>query len=190
MSDDPKSSARSQDCPECGMKLLRSRFDEIVCHMHPHRHWIHRSLPGVRNEALPRTRVEKSSKHPGPDGASPRSITRVHRLTRSAVSDPRARAEQARVGRRHGRVNGTTRRTCLKLVDRTRARRRRATGLPGWNQVKIAGQRDGRRPSDAPPFHVPGRFASRSGTRPLEEPNLVWKDTVLVRTGETVRSSP
>ena len=37
------------------------------------------------------------------------------------------------------------------------------------------------------PFHIhgAGRFLSSAATA-VEDPNLVWKDTVLVRTGETV----
>ena len=50
-----------------------------------------------------------------------------------------------------------------------------------------AGERDGVRPPDAPSLHLhgAGRFLvlSRDG---VAEPNLVWKDTVLVRTGQVV----
>ena len=50
-----------------------------------------------------------------------------------------------------------------------------------------AGQRDGLRPPDAPPVpHPRRRPLPRPRPRRRAEPNLVWKDTVLVRTGETV----
>ena len=50
-----------------------------------------------------------------------------------------------------------------------------------------AGQRDGLRPPDAPPVpRARRRPVPHPGRDDVEEPNLVWKDTVLVRTGETV----
>ena len=77
-----------------------------------------------------------------------------------------------------------------KIIDRETRRRERGDrlALPRRRQGQDpAAQRDGRRPSDAPPVPRPrrGRFLvlSRDGTT---EPNLVWKDTVLVRAGETV----
>jgi FtsP/CotA-like multicopper oxidase with cupredoxin domain len=96
------------------------------------------------------------------------------------------------VGRRHGRREpddyaGHMR---WKLVDR-------ATGAEGaqidWRfcvgdrvKIRLVNEMDSDRPMHHP-FHIhgAGRFLilSRDG---VVEPNLVWKDTVLVRTGETV----
>ena len=48
-------------------------------------------------------------------------------------------------------------------------------------------QRDGLRPPDAAPVPRPRRGPLPGPARDgVVEPNLVWKDTVLVRTGETV----
>ena len=55
------------------------------------------------------------------------------------------------------------------------------------DQVKLRLVTRRLRPSDAHPFHVhgAGRFLILARDE-VVEPNLVWKDTVLVRTGETV----
>ena len=77
-----------------------------------------------------------------------------------------------------------------KLVDRAPGAENQAIDwrLQVGDQVKI--QLVNEMDSDHPmhhPFHIhgAGRFLvlSRDG---VDEPNLVWKDTVLVRTGETV----
>ena len=77
-----------------------------------------------------------------------------------------------------------------KFVDRTTGRAApaidwRFTGRrPGQDPT---GQRDGLRPPDAPPVPPARRRPlPRPGPRRRTEPNLVWKDTVLVRTGQTV----
>jgi hypothetical protein len=65
-----------------------------------------------------------------------------------------------------------------------RTRRAESSGRSGEDPAR---QRDGLRSSDAYPFHIhgAGRFLilSRDGA---VEPNLVWKDTVLIPTGQTV----
>ena len=77
-----------------------------------------------------------------------------------------------------------------KLVDRDdrRGEPRDRLAVPRRRPGQApAGQRDGLRPSDAPPLpHPRRRPLPRAGPRRRAEQNLVWKDTVLVRTGETV----
>ena len=53
-------------------------------------------------------------------------------------------------------------------------------------KIRLVNEMDSDHPMHHP-FHIhgAGRFLVLSRDR-VEEPNLVWKDTVLVRTGETV----
>ena len=77
-----------------------------------------------------------------------------------------------------------------RFVDRTTGA---ATTAIDWRFTRRrsgedpAGQRDGLRPPHAPPVPPARRRPlPGSGPRRRAQPNLVWKDTVLVRTGQTV----
>ena len=186
-------------CPECGMKLMpvESPPTSYVCPMHPQ---VTGDAPGRCPECgmklMPASLVdtpehtghnlhtspekhEDHGSHPAPESADPDAHGHEHSHGLEWEDD------MVEVNRRTTADNMR-----WKLVDRD-------TGLANaainWtfrvgDQVKIrlVNEMDSDHPMPHP-FHVhgAGRFLvlARDG---LEEPNLVWKDTVLVRTGETV----
>jgi FtsP/CotA-like multicopper oxidase with cupredoxin domain len=185
-------------CPECGMKLLPVEAPtSYVCPMHPH---VTSDSPDRCPECgmklVPAHLVDTTSEHAGHDMHE--APEEHHHESHSAHESADAAAHE------HEHAQGieweddmveVNRRTTAenmrwKLVDRDTGA---ANAAIDWkfrvgDQVKIrlVNEMDSDHPMPHP-FHVhgAGRFLvlARDG---VEEPNLVWKDTVLVRTGETV----
>ena len=188
-------------CPQCGMKLLpmESPSTSYVCPMHPH---VTSNSPDRCPECgmkLVPAHLVDTSEHEGHDMAATHDEHHDHDPSH-AVDESHGHAEDH--GHEHAQgieweddmveVNRLTTPANMrwKLVDRDTGA---ANAAIDWkfrvgDQVKIrlVNEMDSDHPMPHP-FHVhgAGRFLvlARDG---VEEPNLVWKDTVLVRTGETV----
>jgi FtsP/CotA-like multicopper oxidase with cupredoxin domain len=145
-------------CPQCGMKLLPARLVAEAGGGHEHGHEGHEH-------------GHEGHEHDGHDHAAAGGIeweddmVDVNRLTTPAnmrwkIIDRETGAENAAIDWR------------FKVGDRVK--------------IRLLNEMAGDHPMHHP-FHIhgAGRFLvlSRDG---VVEPNLVWKDTVLVRTGETV----
>ncbi len=166
-------------CPECGMKLLpiETPPTSYVCPMHPH--VISDSpdrCPECGMKLLPAHLVE-TSEHAG--HADPAAHGHEH------PQDIEWEDDMVEVNRRTTAENMR-----WKLVDRDTGA---ANAAIDWKfrvgdevKIRLVNEMDSDHPMPHP-FHVhgAGRFLvlARDG---VEEPSLVWKDTVLVRTGETV----
>ena len=143
-------------CPECGMKLLPAKLVAEAGGGHEHEH----------HEDSHDAHEHKAHDHAAAGGIEwEDDMVEVNRLTTPAnmrwkLIDRETGAENAAIDWR------------LRVGDRVK--------------IRLANEMAGDHPMHHP-FHVhgAGRFLvlSRDG---VVEPNLVWKDTVLVRTGETV----
>jgi FtsP/CotA-like multicopper oxidase with cupredoxin domain len=173
-------------CPECGMKLLavEAPASTYTCPMHPE---VVREEPGHCPECsmklLPSELVaEAGGGHAHPQEAHDHAHEGHEHTTAGGVEWEDDMVEVNRMT--------TPANMRWKLIDRETGAENAAID---WqfrvgDQVKIRllNEMAGDHPMHHP-FHVhgAGRFLvlSRDG---VIEPNLVWKDTVLVRTGETV----
>ncbi len=188
-------------CPQCGMKLLpmESPQTSYVCPMHPH---VTSDSPDRCPECgmkLVPAHLADTSKHEGHDIPPAHGEHHDHHPFH-AEHESHDHAEDHAHEHAQGieweddmvEVNRLTTPDNMrwKLVDRDTGS---ANAAIDWkfrvgDQVKIRliNEMDSDHPMPHP-FHVhgAGRFLvlARDG---VEEPNLVWKDTVLVRTGETV----
>jgi FtsP/CotA-like multicopper oxidase with cupredoxin domain len=183
-------------CPECGMKLLPVEAPtNYVCPMHPHvTSESPDRCPECGMKLMPAHLVDVSE-HAGHDEHVSDEQHHEHKAEHEG-------ADHAAHGHEHSHgieweddMVEVNRRTTAenmrwKLVDRDSGA---ANAAIDWkfrvgDQVKIrlVNEMDSDHPMPHP-FHVhgAGRFLvlARDG---VAEPNLVWKDTVLVRTGETV----
>ena len=181
-------------CPQCGMKLLASTVTEYVCPMHPE--VVSRAedrCPKCGMKLLPAALVASAAAHGGHDehgdGGRHADHGHDHHPTASASDDATSGIEWEDDMVDVNRIT-TPANTRWKLVDRDTGA---ANHEIDWrfrvgDQVKLrlVNEMDSDHPMHHP-FHVhgAGRFVvlARDG---VEETNLVWKDTVLVRTGETV----
>ena len=185
-------------CPECGMKLLPVEApSSYVYSMHPHvTSESPDRCPECGMKLLPAHLVDATSAQAGHDMHA--SHEEHHHGSHSAheSADPAAHEHEhaqgieweddmVEVNRRTTAEN-----TRWKLVDRDTGA---ANAAIDWKfrvgdevKIRLVNEMDSDHPMPHP-FHVhgAGRFLvlARDG---VEEPNLVWKDTVLVRTGETV----
>ena len=192
-------------CPQCGMKLLpmESPSTSYVCPMHPH---VTSDSPDRCPECgmkLVPAHLVDTSEHEGHDMAATHDEHHDHDPSH-AEHESHGHAEDH--GHEHAQgieweddmveVNRLTTAANMrwKLVDRDTGA---ANAAIDWkfrvgDQVKIrlVNEMDSDHPMPHP-FHVhgAGRFLvlARDG---VEEPNLVWKDTVLVRTGRDGRHPP
>ena len=188
-------------CPQCGMKLLpmESPSTSYVCPMHPH---VTSNSPDRCPECgmkLVPAHLVDTSEHEGHDMAAAHD---EHHDDDPSHAEHESHGHAEDHGHEHAQgieweddmveVNRLTTPANMrwKLVDRDTGA---ANAAIDWkfrvgDQVKIrlVNETDSDHPMPHP-FHVhgAGRFLvmARDG---VEEPNLVWKDTVLVRTGETV----
>jgi FtsP/CotA-like multicopper oxidase with cupredoxin domain len=182
-------------CPECGMKLLPVEAPtSYVCPMHPHvTSESPDRCPECGMKLVPAHLVDTTSEHEI-HGTPEEHHHGSHSAHESA--DPAAQQHEHAQGIEwEDDMVEVNRRTTAenmrwKLVDRDTGA---ANAAIDWkfrvgDQVKIrlVNEMDSDHPMPHP-FHVhgAGRFLvlARDG---VEEPNLVWKDTVLVLTGETV----
>ena len=183
-------------CPECGMKLLpmESPPTSYVCPMHPH---VTSDSPDRCPECgmkLMPARVVETSEHarhaPHEEHHAHGSASEHESADSGTHSHEHAKGiewedDMVEVNRRTTAENMR-----WKLVDRDTGA---ANAAIDWKfrvgdrvKIRLVNEMDSDHPMPHP-FHVhgAGRFLvlARDG---VEEPNLVWKDTVLVRTGETV----
>jgi FtsP/CotA-like multicopper oxidase with cupredoxin domain len=168
------------NCPKCGMKLVPANLVGASGHEH-HGHGGHEGHHGHGGHAGHGRHEGRHGEHGAHEGhghhghgdaheAAQRiewedDMVEVNRMTTPAnmrwkLVDRETGAENARIDWR------------FRVGDRVK--------------IRLVNEMDSDHPMPHP-FHVhgAGRFLilSRDG---VEEPNLVWKDTVLVRTGETV----
>ena len=189
-------------CPQCGMKLIAEAAPTgYACPMHPGGDQRDaRPLPAVRHEAPagPARPVAGGHEHGEHEHGAPRA-----RRGRAHAEDAGAAAHEHH-GHDHEAAGGieweddmvevnkltTPANMRWKLVDRSddaenhdiRWRFRVGDRV----KIRLVNEMDSDHPMHHP-FHIhgAGRFLvlARDG---VVEPNLVWSDTVLVRTGETV----
>jgi FtsP/CotA-like multicopper oxidase with cupredoxin domain len=147
-------------CPECGMKLLPSH---LVAEAGGHEHGHHMHEHGAYEH---HDQAHESHDHAAAGGIEwEDDMVEINRLTTPAnlrwkLTDKATGAENAAIDWR------------FRVGDRIK--------------IRLLNEMAGDHPMHHP-FHIhgAGRFLvlSRDG---ILEPNLVWKDTVLIRTGETV----
>ena len=189
-------SAEPGRCPQCGMKLLTTAVAATyACPMHPE---VTSSEPGRCPECGMKLLVTALAGQPA--GREPAAAPHA-----GGTGEDHG-AEHAHHGQGHGHGDGggieweddmvavnrltTPANMRWMLVDRTTGA---ANAAIDWHftegdrvKIRLVNEMDSDHPMHHP-FHLhgAGRFLvlARDGTA---EPNLVWKDTVLVRTGQTV----
>jgi hypothetical protein len=189
-------SATEGKCPECGMKLMPTAGAAYTCPMHPEVVSAEQGkCPECGMKLMPASAVSAATGSHGHEHASGHG-----------GHDPHDHGDHATHGHGHDHaaaggieweddmveVNRTTTpaNTRWKVIDRS-------TGAENhgiqWRfrvgdrvKIRLVNEMDSDHPMHHP-FHIhgAGRFLvlSRDG---VEDPNLVWTDTVLVRTGEVV----
>jgi FtsP/CotA-like multicopper oxidase with cupredoxin domain len=154
-------------CPKCGMKLLPAQVVAAASDRHEHEHHAHGQAGG-------------GHEHHGHHGQSD-----AHEHGHATADGIEWEDDMVEVNRMTTPANMR-----WKIVDRSDGAENHAID---WKfqvgdrvKIRLVNEMDSDHPMHHP-FHIhgAGRFLilARDG-RP--EPNLVWKDTVLVRTGETV----
>jgi FtsP/CotA-like multicopper oxidase with cupredoxin domain len=205
-------SADEGSCPKCGMKLLATAAAvTFTCPMHPEVVSAEEgSCPHCGMKLLPAAITYACPMHPevvseSPDRCPECGMKLVpSQFVTGATGHPTPTHEHDGEGHGHEPAGGieweddmvevnkmtTPANMRWKLVDRPSGAENQAID---WRfhvgdqvKVRLVNEMDSDHPMHHP-FHVhgAGRFLvlSRDG---VDEPNLVWKDTVLVRTGETV----
>ena len=174
-------SAEPGSCPKCGMKLLAQAAEATTyaCPMHPEvTSDTADRCPKCGMKLVPASMVEKSSEHGHEHHGGPQH---AHDAARGIEWED----DMVEVNRMTTPANMR-----WKLVDRETGAENASID---WqfrvgDQVKIrlVNEMDSDHPMPHP-FHVhgAGRFLILARDQ-VVEPALVWKDTVLVRTGETV----
>jgi FtsP/CotA-like multicopper oxidase with cupredoxin domain len=174
-------------CPRCGMKLLASAVSGYRCPMHPDVVSDHPDhCPQCGMKLLPAALVAEASTHGthaghGGEGA-PHAHDHAHPAEARGIEWEDDMVE----------VNRMTTPANIRwmLIDRSTGA---ANAAIDWRfrvgdrvKLRLVNEMDSDHPMHHP-FHIhgAGRFVvlARDG---VPEENLVWKDTVLVRTGETV----
>ena len=190
-------SASADDrCPKCGMKLLPTAVTSFVCPMHPEIVSANGDdrCPKCGMKLLPAQLVAGASGDAGHDHSSDHGHDEhhAHEQNHGGGDHPDHAAGGIEWEDDMVEVNRITTpaNTRWQLVDRPSGAINHAID---WHfhvgervKIRLVNEMDSDHPMHHP-FHVhgAGRFVvlARDG-RP--EPNLVWKDTVLVRTGQTV----
>jgi FtsP/CotA-like multicopper oxidase with cupredoxin domain len=174
-------------CPRCGMKLLASAVSGYRCPMHPDVVSDHPDhCPQCGMKLLPAALVAEASTHGthaghGGEGA-PHAHDHAHPAEARGIEWEDDMVEVNRMT--------TPANTRWMLIDRSTGA---ANAAIDWRfrvgdrvKLRLVNEMDSDHPMHHP-FHIhgAGRFVvlARDG---VPEENLVWKDTVLVRTGETV----
>jgi FtsP/CotA-like multicopper oxidase with cupredoxin domain len=189
-------SATEGKCPECGMKLMPTAGVAYTCPMHPEVVSAEQGkCPECGMKLMPASAVsaatgshghEHASGHGGHDQHDDADhATHGHGHDHAAAGGIEWEDDMVEVNRTTTPAN-----TRWKLIDRTTGAENHgiAWRFRVGDQVKIrlVNEMDSDHPMHHP-FHIhgAGRFLvlSRDG---VEDPNLVWTDTVLVRTGEVV----
>ena len=189
-------------CPKCGMKLMPAPAETepptaFVCPMHPE---ITATWAGTCPKCGMTLRATGTGAAADVRARGCARLTGTTATTSTSTTAPRRRNG----GHAHGAAQGieweddmvevnrmtTPANMRWMIVDRETGAENAADRLavprrrPGQDPAR---QRDGVRPSDASPVPHPRRGPLPRPRRDgVVEPNLVWKDTVLVRTGETV----
>jgi len=176
-------------CPECGMKLLATAVAaSYACPMHPE---VTSDQPGRCPQCGMKLLVTALADQPagrGPAAAPHAHGTEAHpggEHSHAATGGIEWEDDMVAVNRLTTPANMR-----WKLVDRTTGA---ANAAIDWQftegdrvKIRLVNEMDSDHPMHHP-FHLhgAGRFLvlARDG---VPEPNLVWKDTVLVRTGQTV----
>jgi FtsP/CotA-like multicopper oxidase with cupredoxin domain len=179
-------SEEPDSCPNCGMKLLAVASTEYVCPMHPEvvsdrpDH-----CPECGMKLLPAALVAQASAHGGHPGGHDDSHSthgHEHGATAGGIEWEDDMVDVNRMT--------TPENMHWNLVDRDTGEVNHGIS---WRfrvgdkvKLRLVNEMDSDHPMHHP-FHVhgAGRFVVLSRDEVPEE-NLVWKDTVLVRTGETV----
>ena len=182
-------------CPKCGMKLLATAVATVyACPMHPE---VTSDQPGRCPQCGMKLLVTALASEPA--GREPAAAPHAH-----GTHDHQGADHGQGEGHGHGDRGGieweddmvavnrltTPANMRWKLVDRTTGA---ANAAIDWQftegdrvKIRLVNEMDSDHPMHHP-FHLhgAGRFLvlARDG---VPEPNLVWKDTVLVRTGQTV----
>ena len=184
-------SAEEGSCPKCGMKLLASAVESYACPMHPEvvSESSDARCPRCGMKLVPAQFVSATSdsSHAGHEHHEHGHHGHEHEHHHDHAASGGIEWEDDMV-----EVNKLTTpaNTRWKIVDRSTGAANHAID---WHfrvgdrvKIRLVNEMDSDHPMHHP-FHIhgAGRFLvlSRDG---VEEQNLVWKDTVLVRTGETV----
>ena len=197
-------------CPKCGMKLLAVTSSEYVCPMHPEvvsdkpDH-----CPQCGMKLLPAALVAQASAHGEHAGGHEPAHHEHHQHAEGAGAEENVQHGHDHVHPSHGHEHGATAGGIEWEDDMVDINRITTPANTHWNLVdrdtggvnhgiewrfrvgdKVKLRLINEMDSDHPmhhPFHIhgAGRFIVLSRDEIAEE-NLVWKDTVLVRTGETV----
>jgi FtsP/CotA-like multicopper oxidase with cupredoxin domain len=170
-------------CPECGMKLLaQAAPSSYACPMHPH-------VTSESADRCPECGMKLIPSHLVHQGGD----TAEHHVHGEGEGHARAHEASGGVEWEDDMVDvnrmTTPANTRWKIVDRSSGRDQ----APIWAfrvgdrvKIRLVNEMDSDHPMHHP-FHIhgAGRFLvlARDG---VVEPNLVWSDTVLVRTGEVV----
>jgi FtsP/CotA-like multicopper oxidase with cupredoxin domain len=186
-------------CPKCGMKLLATAITTYACPMHPEVTSEEPShCPKCGMKLLPAALIDQAqSEHHGHEGGHEPHEKGGHEHGGHEHHDQGLAHSHAVAGGIEWEddmveVNKLTTPANMrwKLVDRTTGEENAAID---WQfmvgdrvKIRLINEMDSDHPMHHP-FHIhgAGRFLILSRDSEVE-PNLVWKDTVLVRTGETV----
>jgi FtsP/CotA-like multicopper oxidase with cupredoxin domain len=184
-------SAEPGKCPECGMKLLATEHrgtSQFVCPMHP-------DVTSTQADRCPKCGMKlvpadlvKESSHEH-DGHHVHASREAESESPSGITPPLAGVEWEDDMIEVNRLTNSTNMR-WKLVDRQSGAEGRSID---WRfrvgdkiKIRIVNEMDSDHPMHHP-FHIhgAGRFLILSRDA-VAEPNLVWKDTVLIPTGQTV----
>jgi FtsP/CotA-like multicopper oxidase with cupredoxin domain len=172
-------------CPECGMKLMpQAAAVQYVCPMHPEVVSDEQGkCPECGMKLMPASMVSHGHEHEMHHGHADEHMEHDHGHEHGAGDGIEWEDDMVEVNRTT--TPGNTR---WKLVDRQTGDANHGINwqfrVGDWVKIELVNEMDSDHPMHHP-FHVhgAGRFVvlDRDG---VEEDNLVWKDTVLITTGE------